>query len=551
MNKRPEKRGTRFAGQVIILCLGVGVLASAVHAQAGSGEGVPGDFNGDGRVDVADLGVLSSNWRRRMAWGPWERFPPRLVAHYRLDGDATDSGGENDGTVYGSPTWVSGQNAAVGSGAVALEGGDYISAADDPVFDFGGSVTISAWLRTGNGAGTATVIGKGDAWRLAVEADGRLRLAFGGLSAGGEMRGVRNVADNKWHQVAAVYDRDREQSTLYVDGQIDSAGFASGWIAANDCEIRIGGDSSSGADWWNGSIDDVRIYNCALTVQQIFSRITWHVDAANGRDTFSGQGKGRAFRTIQHAIDMAADGDEIVVWPGVYSEAIFFMGKAITVRSIADAAVIEAPGDYAVNFYWGEQEDSILQNFVIANSTIGIFVENMSRPTIRNVTVVNNEYGLQAYLGSRPVVSNSIFWGNLHSDIFNDSYAPQVSFSCIQRGAAGEGNISADPLFAGAGDWHLSSEKGRFVASGEPSNSGAGGGYWVLDLQTSPCVDGGDPALNPMGESMPNGARVNMGAYGGTPQASKSPWPLRCDSNYDGAVDLDDLMVLVENWLLH
>lgn len=45
-----------------------------------------------------------------------------------------------------------------------------------------------------------------------------------------------------------------------------------------------------------------------------------------------------------------------------------------------------------------------------------------------------------------------------------------------------------------------------------------------MDDVTSPCIDAGDPN-SPVGdEPMPNGGRVNMGAYGGTAEASKSPY---------------------------
>ncbi|MBE0537373.1 MAG: hypothetical protein IH624_17050 [Phycisphaerae bacterium] len=544
----PIATGTGLAA---VVCLTLALCTSMLSAQWALPEMVlDGDFDGSGQVDGADLALLSAHWRRRLAHGPWDGSPPRLVAHYRLDGDAVDSAGESDGLLHGTPRWVSGQNAAVGSGAVMLDGGDYISIAHHPAFDLSASLTLSAWVKTALPSDAATVISKGDAWKLAVGDDGRLNFSIGGPEGGAHVKGQRNVCDSTWRQVAAVYDRDNGQIVLYVDGQVDASETASGRLGVNESEVWIGGNTAEAGQWWNGSIDDVRLYNCVMTIQQIFNRMTWHVDAVNGRDMFNGQGKGRAFQTIQKAIDTADDGDEILVWPGVYTETVWFMGKAITVRSAADAAVIQAPGDYAVNFCFGEQEGSVLQNFVIANSEMGIFVES-SRPILRHVTVVNNKYGLQAYTGSRPVVSNSIFWNNTHGDLFNDTYVPLVTFSCISRFADGEGNISVDPLFADAtgGDYHLASETGRFVRDGEPGNSGAGGGYWVRDSQTSPCIDAADPTSNPMGEGMPNGARVNMGAYGGTAQASRSPWPLKCDGNYDGTVDAHDLSILAENWL--
>jgi hypothetical protein len=96
----------------------------------------------------------------------------------------------------------------------------------------------------------------------------------------------------------------------------------------------------------------------------------------------------------------------------------------------------------------------------------------------------------------------------------------------------GESNITADPLFVRRGYWdangtpddpyddfwvdgdyHLKSQAGRWDAASES---------WVKDDVTSPCIDAGDPR-SPIGhEPFPNGGRINMGAYGGTAEASKS-----------------------------
>ena len=73
-----------------------------------------------------------------------------------------------------------------------------------------------------------------------------------------------------------------------------------------------------------------------------------------------------------------------------------------------------------------------------------------------------------------------------------------------------------DPLFADPdnGDFHLKSQDGRY----DPATQ-----TWILDEVTSLCIDAGDPN-SPLGdEPEPNGGRINMGAYGGTCDASKSP----------------------------
>ena len=75
-------------------------------------------------------------------------------------------------------------------------------------------------------------------------------------------------------------------------------------------------------------------------------------------------------------------------------------------------------------------------------------------------------------------------------------------------------------------------------------------GLWVLDDQTSPCIDAGDPTVNPMTiEPMPNGGRINIGAYGRTAYASRSEWPIYGDVNRDGVMNLLDFTIIIEDWL--
>jgi hypothetical protein len=63
------------------------------------------------------------------------------------------------------------------------------------------------------------------------------------------------------------------------------------------------------------------------------------------------------------------------------------------------------------------------------------------------------------------------------------------------------------------GDCHLKSQAGRWDPVAR---------LWVQDEVTSPCIDAGDPATPAGDEPQPNGGRINMGAYGGTAEASKS-----------------------------
>jgi parallel beta-helix repeat protein len=489
----------------------------------------------------------------------------------------------------------------------------------------------------------------------------------------------------------------------------------------------------------------------------------YYVDGVNGNDNNNGLTLQTAFATIQKGINTAGNGDKVLVYPGLYQEGVDFLGKAITVQGVATSAgvpIIENPGDFAVSVCNGEEPNSILENFVIRNSFMAIFIAGSS-PTINNLTVVNNKYGIAAYAGSEPDISNCIFWNNTADDLSgcqahyswirdeleppllegivshctlydgrgttahdsvganhgtiygakwttgilggalnfdgdgdrveipdNDSLTPpteitlsfwlnnrggqsaglwkcvycpgesgspgnsrayylvisdadkkvyfrvhpsvnigdtlasnspvsvnewhhlvatfrsgdaaiyidgqldasvQMSVSSIMNDAqplvvggfweycgtdsfesglngladdvriysralsaqeveglyqitlSGSG-LSTDPLFADPkqSDYHLRSRRGRYW----PAHN-----VWVIDNVTSPCVDGGDPNDNPSGEPMPNGGRIDMGAYGGTPYASMSEWPIATDVNRDGAVDLEDLAIFCNEWL--
>jgi len=135
--------------------------------------------------------------------------------------------------------------------------------------------------------------------------------------------------------------------------------------------------------------------------------------------------------------------------------------------------------------------------------------------------------------GGTITLANCILWDSSPElSVVDDLTKIEVRYSDVRGGWPGEGNIDLDPYFAQLahwdfsgtpewphddfwieGDYHLKSQAGRWDPAGRE---------WVQDEISSPCIDAGDPGAPVGDEPQPNGGRVNMGAYGGTPEASKS-----------------------------
>lgn len=178
--------------------------------------------------------------------------------------------------------------------------------------------------------------------------------------------------------------------------------------------------------------------------------------------------------------------------------------------------------------------------------------------TLTNCTIANNlaqNYGGGIVSNYGLILLNCILWDN--SDVWmqsEDELAqinaenPIINYSCIQgcRDTLGVfGNINVDPNFADSnnGDYHLKSQAGRWDPNSEE---------WVPDGVTSPCIDAGNPGcLHGDEPNDPNNTRINMGAYGGTAEASRSPasWRSIADLTNDFEVDFSDFEAFARYWL--
>ncbi len=197
-----------------------------------------------------------------------------LVGQWKFDEDsgiiATDSSGNgNDGTLFGDPQWVVGKI----DGALEFDGdGDYLDCGDNEVLQAQDQITLACWFRVATFTRNwATILAKGDdSYRLSRgESNYSIHFGFQGTvsSPYSWFDGRKRVNDDQWHHAAGVYDGT--EARIYIDGELDASQPATGQINASDYPLYIGENPQTTGRYWNGLIDDVRVYNQALSEEKI------------------------------------------------------------------------------------------------------------------------------------------------------------------------------------------------------------------------------------------------------------------------------------------
>jgi hypothetical protein len=214
---------------------------------------------GDGVVDALDLELLMSYWREPVD-------DPTLMANWALDETegavVSDSKGTSDGYVFGDPVWI--PDGGQMGGAISLDGIDdhivtglALNAADGPF-------SVFAWVQ--GGAPGQTVISQfnGANWLSADPTSGCLVTELCESGRGGApLLSAGNITDGLWHRIGLVWDGVCR--ILYVDDIPVSEDTQQGLGSSiGGLNIGCGVDSAAGT-FWSGLIDDVRIYNRAVS----------------------------------------------------------------------------------------------------------------------------------------------------------------------------------------------------------------------------------------------------------------------------------------------
>ena len=200
---------------------------------------------------------------------------PNLEGWWKLDGDALDySGNDRHGTLMADASFV---EEGVYGGSLLLDGsGDYVNIdgykgilADDGVQQ---PFTVTCWLKTTGNAEMVTWGNNSGRQRLSFRVDGgTLRTEHGS----GNLRGNTVVNDGEWHHAALVVSEGASlrvpQTLLYADGVEDGtfSGSDNTYNLVGTADVSIGRRATNNDRYFNGQIDEVRIYSRTLSADEI------------------------------------------------------------------------------------------------------------------------------------------------------------------------------------------------------------------------------------------------------------------------------------------
>ena len=187
---------------------------------------------------------------------------------------ATDLSGNNN-----TATLVNGVARTTGNygGGLTFDGvNDYLTIPNSPSLNIAGSqLTLSMWIKPQSGGGDSVVLGKfwnatmtSPYYQYGLELSGGTVPTFYIGTTGGPLSASMGsaLALDQWSHLAVVFDGS--QVRYYVNGLLVTTASLPATITARSNPLRIGADNNT-QQFFNGSLDEVRIYNRALTVQEV------------------------------------------------------------------------------------------------------------------------------------------------------------------------------------------------------------------------------------------------------------------------------------------
>ncbi len=284
-------------------------------------------------------------------------------------------------------------------------------------------------------------------------------------------------SSNKWHYVVGTYD-NTAGFKIYVDGSLQG----SNTNVYGDIKSPATGDFSAlslgsylGMGEYHelaGNLDEIALWDRALSAEEVST--LWN----NGNGNII---TGDLCENLKIYLQMENNWNDNNGVEPVEIEAEF----------TTDAKLGSYAGKFSGSNNYVNYPGDILTN--AAAITVAAWIKvNIKQDSMQ--TIISKGYQER---------NDHIWFYTLNNKVFFELGFPDLN---------SRDSVASPPIEAGDIDFHLKSEFGHWHSDG-----------WIQDQETSPCIDRGDPESDYSEEPLRNGGRINIGLYGNTPQASKSP----------------------------
>lgn len=192
-----------------------------------------------------------------------------LVACYPFNGNANDSSGfRNHGLIVGATLTTDRFGNPRSAYRFTGDGSTYILIPNSPSLDITRNVTMTAWVLTGGGGTYSPRIISKYNYELGMDDTSPYPRVFGDLKPGAAVYSPNvPLNTNRWMFLACTYDG--QTVSVFTNGVQASQLARTGSMTVSSRPLVIGANLDDGSDYFNGAIDDVRIYNRALSTNEV------------------------------------------------------------------------------------------------------------------------------------------------------------------------------------------------------------------------------------------------------------------------------------------
>jgi len=252
---------------------------------------------------VGTVGALNG-WFGGARKIPEDTFTRGLVAYWSFDEGSGNiaydaSGNGNHGTLINGPKWTQGK---IG-GALSFDGvDDYVEVPHSASLEITDAITIEAWVKVSDLPIHRMIVCKGyyaNGWDFLINSRGK--VVFRSWGAGYDVSSTSRISPGVFYHLAFTFDKNlpSNQAKIYINGKLDTSAGRTSPLFSNTLPLHISKPSEYYIGYWHGIIDEVRIYNRALSEEEIrfhYSRGGpvgyWKFDEGSGNIAYDSSGNG-------------------------------------------------------------------------------------------------------------------------------------------------------------------------------------------------------------------------------------------------------------------